>query len=227
MKNGLFLFLFLALIFWGFKNHQEKKNIAISYKHPIEHAIAQKKSFVFLIYAYNQGPWIQKTLQSVFEQDFDHFRVIFIDDGSKDDTYNQAVSFIVENNQAEKSLIIRNQDKIGYSSCLNQIIKTLLEQEIVIPIQAKDWLCADFCLTHLNSIFQDPNIWMVKTKAVTYPWYKTENLGLQAFYAGASKAKKTDTPFFQKEFNNELVDVLDNQTAYLEEILLIINESGN
>lgn len=226
MKNLGFLFIFGVLIFWGFKNHQEEKKTITYYKQISEDVALQKKSFVLLVYAYNQGPWVQKALESIFEQDYEHFRVIFIDDGSKDDTYSQAVSFIVDNNQSEKSLIIRNPEKIGYSSCLNQIVKTLLDQEVVIPIQAKDWLCANFCLSYLNATFQNPNIWMVTANAISYPWYKPEKEGLHAFYAGASKAKKNDTPFFNKNINQEFVDIDDSQVANLEEIFLIINESG-
>ena len=62
-------------------------------------SVSEHKSFAIVIYAHNQALWCERTLRSVFEQDYDHYRILVIDDGSLDGTKEKAQQFIADNNR--------------------------------------------------------------------------------------------------------------------------------
>lgn len=73
--------------------------------------------FSVLIPAYNAAPFIEFTLQSVYQQTFSDFEIIVIDDGSVDKTYQ------ILKAQTDKRLKIVRQDNVGVSLTRNRAIK--------------------------------------------------------------------------------------------------------
>lgn len=216
------IFLFLGAIVLGYRSYKSQATLTNFYEKKNENISPQNKSFTFVLYAYNQASWVQRALASIFEQDYENFRIILIDDGSKDETYNQALSYILENNQVDKTLIIRNPEKIGYDSCLSQVLKTILDQEIVIPMQAKDFLSSSQVLTTLHNIFQDPEIWMVKAQSLIYPEYKKTEDGLKVFYSGAMHSKRNKLI----DSLEELFDENHENLAVIPDVLFLENQAG-
>ncbi len=45
-----------------------------------------EKPFVFIIASYNNSEWYKNNLDSVFAQDYENYRIIYIDDASPDGT---------------------------------------------------------------------------------------------------------------------------------------------
>ncbi len=134
--------------------------------------LTEHKSFAVVIYAYNQSLWCQRALRSVFEQDFDYYRVIFIDDGSTDGTSEIAQQFIVDNHQDHRVIVIRNEQHLGPVACLYRAIDSCLDKEIIIPLDAKDWLAHSMTLTRQNAIYQNPDVWMTFGQSIQYPSYE-------------------------------------------------------
>jgi len=58
---------------------------------------------VILICSYNNEPWIEKNLDSVFCQQYENFRVIIVDDASTDKTLQKYKEYIHNHNLEKKS----------------------------------------------------------------------------------------------------------------------------
>ncbi len=182
-KISVFLCLIFAL-FWGLKTGKklpiESSPLLDS---RIEFPLKERKTFVFIVYAYNQAEWVERSLRSIFEQEYDYYRIVFIDDGSKDFTFETAQSFVAENNQEEKTLFVHNEEKLGMIPCLHKVIQGLLDQEIAIPLLAKNWLSHDGALTRMNEIYQNPDVWLASSSGIEFPSYAMQPSGIDSFYA--------------------------------------------
>jgi len=161
-----------------------------------EFPLTEYKTFAIIVYACNQASWCEKALRSLFEQDYDHYRVVLIDDASNDGTFEKTQDYIVENNQEHRVILIRNETRIGPIGSLYRAIGSCLDREIALPLDAKDWLAHPGVLTRLNRIYQNPEVWFACGQGIQYPSYSTiEPLNLNAacsFYAGLMKQIRLD-----------------------------------
>lgn len=148
-----------------------------------EFPVVEHKSFVIVVYAHNQALWCERALRSIFEQDYDHYRVVLIDDGSTDGTAEVAKQFIIDNNQSEKVVLLRNQTKLGRIASLSPVVEACLDREIVVPLDAKDWLSSPMTLNQLNGAYQNPDVWVAFGQAIDYPSYKIGEAMQISYYA--------------------------------------------
>lgn len=140
-----------------------------------EFPVSEYKTFAVVIYAYNQAEWCERALRSIVSQDYENFRVFFIDDASSDDTLKTAKSFILETNQGHRVTVIHNDSHLGEACALYRVIDSLLDKEIVVPIQGKDWFAHSGFLNTLNRAYQNPEIWLTFSRSIVYPTYQTQD----------------------------------------------------
>lgn len=185
----LILLLFVAIFgFWFGKTKESQETHLVESQ---EFPLREHKSFVIVLYAHNQSLWCKGALRSIFEQNYDHYRVIMIDDASIDDTEKIAKNFILENNQDEKVIFIRNENYLGAVASLYRVIDNCLDREIIIPLDAKDWFTTPHVLTRLNALYQNPEVWMATSWALEYPAYRiVEEDGPVCYYAALFKEIK-------------------------------------
>jgi len=152
-----------------------------------EFPLAEHKSFVVVLYAQNQALWCERALRSIFEQDYDHYRVIVIDDGSTDGTADLAKRFVLDNNQAEKVILIHNETTLGQPASLYRAIDGCLDREIIVSLDAKDWFLSPGVLARLNKIYQNPDVWLTMAESLDYPSYEANPNGPISYYAALFK----------------------------------------
>ncbi|HSX37972.1 MAG TPA: glycosyltransferase family A protein [Chlamydiales bacterium] len=177
MKIFYFISLLAALLcgYWMGKEPrpQKEKMVLQDTPHPeIDFPLQEEKSFVLVIYAYKNGTSLERALKSIFEQDYENFRVIFYDDHSEDGTFENVQSFVLENKQEHRVILIKNPERIGPIACLYRATTYLQNKEIVIPLDVKDWLAHSMVLSHLNAVYQNPDVWLTTGCALLYPSYE-------------------------------------------------------
>lgn len=195
-----------------------------------EFPLVEHRSFAVVIYAYNQSLWVERSLRSVFEQDYDHYRVLFIDDGSTDGTFEKAQQYILDNHQDEKAILIRNESRMGEVACLYRAVDTCLDKEVVLPLQAKDWLSCPFVLQKLNLAYQNPDVWVAVGQGIDYPSYEIKEGSLTSFYAALFKQIQLPD-FFKKgrfaahrdAYWRPIVDLAGGRIRQLKEPLSFLN----
>lgn len=204
----MLLFLVALAGFWLGQSPQVPKRALTKVQPEKEFPVSEHKSFVVVIYAYNQEAWCVRALRSVFEQDYDHYRVIVIDDASIDKTEEKAKQFVLDNNQDEKVILIRNETHLGPVASLYRAIDSCLDREIVIPLNGKDWLSAPTVLNRLNIAYQNPDVWLAQGQSIEYPSYAIREEGQISYYAALFKQLRLKDLFARGHF-------VSNPEAYL------------
>jgi len=137
--------------------------------------VIEKKSFTIVLVAHNAVSWCEQALRSVFEQDYERYRVVFVDDGSVDGTLEKAQQFIVNNKQDYRVIAIRNDSPLGPIGSLYRAAEHCQDSEILIPLAGQDWFVHDGVLSRLNQIFQNPDVWVAFGQSIDYPTYRTQS----------------------------------------------------
>ena len=117
--------------------------------------MSNETSFVFLIPAYNCEKIINQTLFSIFAQSYKKWRVILIDDLSTDNTLSKARDLVESLGCREKFNFIRRKEKYGEVRNTVEEIQWIEDDEVVVRLDAGDWLTDSDTLYYLNSVYTE------------------------------------------------------------------------
>ncbi len=125
-----------------------------------------ERSLVVILCTRNVSEWIEKTLSSIYQQDYTNYHVICIDDASTDDTANKIKRFIHEHDWHEKCTFIANERRVRKLVNLYNAVHMCADTDIIVQLDGDDWFANDQVLRIVNERYEDPDIWM------TYGQYK-------------------------------------------------------
>lgn len=159
----------------------------------------EEKAMVVVIPSYNNLQWLQNNLNSVLTQDYANFRVIYIDDCSRDGTgaavdeylsskevphqlirfddrltksHTEAVeAFSREiNNLPSKFILVQNVNRCGAMSNLYRAIHSCQDAEIIVTLDGDDWFKHEQVLSELNEVYSSREVWFTHGCLMEYPW---------------------------------------------------------
>jgi glycosyltransferase involved in cell wall biosynthesis len=209
--------------FWRFFHSPSGDHINFSYVTPrlgmekspqteLYNALSEQKPFVFVIYAHNALHECERMLRSIFAQEYDRYRVVWVDDASSDASWAKVEQFIIDNHQDQKTILIRSEERVGPVGALYRAAAALSAQEILIPLDAKDWLTRRDLLQELNRAYQDPHLWALVAPALMYPSYVVKPDGFVSFYLSLFRQLRLEDLFARGSF-------LDSPRAYVQPIV--------
>ena len=151
---------------------EEKVRFFFAKKPTIKHyPVTEHKPFVFIIPSYNNQEWVDKNLRSIFEQKYDNYRIIYIDDASNDDTLHRAKALVAQYKQEHRVQIVHNETNRGAAENIYRAGRSCADREIIVLCDGDDWLSHDAVLQRLNEIYADENIWATYGSYIDYPSY--------------------------------------------------------
>jgi glycosyltransferase involved in cell wall biosynthesis len=127
------------------------------------------KRMVIVIPSYNNRQWYRQNLRSLCAQKYDHFRAIYVDDGSTDQTGALVEQFLADQAVGPRIQVIRNPVRVGALENLYRSIHACDDQEIVILLDGDDWLAHSRVLQILNTVYADPDCWMTYGQYASWP----------------------------------------------------------
>ncbi|PIS01540.1 MAG: hypothetical protein COT84_01850 [Chlamydiae bacterium CG10_big_fil_rev_8_21_14_0_10_35_9] len=137
--------------------------------------IIKNQKFVVVIPSYNNEKWYKKNLSSVFSQNYDDYRVIYVDDASSDHTYEKVKDFVEKEKKQGKVTLIRNTQNKGAMENLFHMIHSCEDSEIIVSLDGDDWFAHDEVLSELNKVYANPDVWLTYGQNIIYPQFeKTE-----------------------------------------------------
>jgi glycosyltransferase involved in cell wall biosynthesis len=199
----------------------------------------KETQFVFLIPAYNCKDEISQTLFSIFAQSYKNWRVILIDDMSTDKTAEAAIELVESLGCREKFNFVRREEKYGEVRNTVEEIEWIDDDEVVVRLDAGDWLTENDCLYMLNEIYKEYDAavcwtghrWAYTTYGIStqlnlepdqsiydHPWVTSH---LKTFRAKALK-KVNKKNFFDDEGN--WIMIACDQAVFLPMMHLAIKE---
>ncbi len=128
-----------------------------------------EKPMVVIIASYNNIQWYERNLSSVFSQDYTNYRVIYVDDVSKDGTADAVEKYVKEKNQGHRFQLCRNDDRVGAMANLYGAIHTCSNKEIAVLLDGDDWLSRNDVLKQLNTVYSSGEVWYTHGRMIEYP----------------------------------------------------------
>ncbi len=128
-----------------------------------------KNEFVVIIPSYNNKDWYIKNLDSVFEQDYPFFEVIYIDDCSSDGTADLVAQYIKEKGQEYRTTLIRNKKRLYHLANRYRPNYLVPNHKIIVELDGDDWYADPGVLSFLNEIYADPEVWLTYGQFQRYP----------------------------------------------------------
>lgn len=213
------------------------------------------KQFVIVIPSYNNKKWYERNLQSVLSQNYPHFRVIYTDDCSPDETGNLVEAYLASHDFDEKVSLIKNNTRCGALHNLYTMIHNCDDNDIIVTLDGDDWLPDNDVLTRLNEAYAN-EVWLtygqfelhpshIKGWASAMPDYIVENNAfrdfqhlpthLRTFYAWLFKKIKLEDLLYSGSFYQmtwdmammfPMIEMAAERHQFISEIMYIYNEEN-
>ncbi len=119
-----------------------------------------QKPIVIIIPSYNNINWYQKNIDSVLSQKYENYRVIYIDDCSKDGMSDIVPAYIKEHDVANRWIYIRNPENKGALYNLYYAIYACPDDAIIVTLDGDDWFKHEHVLERVNLEYADESVWM-------------------------------------------------------------------
>ena len=126
-------------------------------------------NFVIIVPGYKTSEWVEKNIQSILDQTYTNYRVIFIDDCSPDDSFEKASKILDGNDKRSKFTLIKNTERVGALQNLYDTINSCADDDIIITLDGDDWFANQNVLDKLASTYKDPNVWLTYGQFICYP----------------------------------------------------------
>ncbi|MES2272956.1 MAG: glycosyltransferase family A protein [Chlamydiota bacterium] len=132
----------------------------------------RNKPFTIIAVGVNNGATVEKTLASVFAQNYENYRLIYIDDASDDGSFEAARGFIQNSPHLHRVEFIRNEERSGFLASLTYGVRTCSDHEIIVVLEGSDWLAHEWVLQRLNAYYADPELWITYGNDRNFPTFQ-------------------------------------------------------
>ncbi len=214
----------------------------------------EEKPMVVVVPSYNNAKLYKWNLDSLCFQNYDNYRIVYIDDCSPDGTGDLVRAYIDEHNLQGKVTLIRNEVNKGALYNLYNVIHQCDDDAIIVTVDGDDKLAHNNVLKRVNSEYQDPNVWMTYGQHESYPngkkgfcrhihpaviqkqayrevdWVTSH---LRTFYAGLFKKIKLKDLLYEHElfrvtwdmaFLFPMLEMAKGKWRFIPEVLYVYNE---
>lgn len=119
-----------------------------------------EKQIVVIIPSYNNAQWCKGNLSSIFSQDYNNYRVIYIDDCSTDKTPDLVEYLVKKLDQKHRFTLIRNKKRCGALANLYYTIRSCDDDAIIVTVDGDDKLHNNNVLKKINEVYSTQNVWL-------------------------------------------------------------------
>ncbi|MCP5509402.1 MAG: glycosyltransferase family 2 protein [Chlamydiales bacterium] len=195
LRKVLLFFLILVLPAFIFKEYHVLKSARESYVSkpaPVEKRLDIKHAFVFVMIVEGNTDFFAKTCNSIFTQNYDHYRVVIVDNGSTDGSFGALQSYLYKKHSYRKNITLcQHLHRLPYAKVIKEVLKECKDDEIVILLDPSDWLAHQNVLTSLNEAYADPEVWLTYPGSLEYPSYRKTALHVSGMKVHARKPYRT------------------------------------
>lgn len=128
----------------------------------------KRHPFVVVIPSYNNINYYKKNLDSVRQQLYKNYRIIYIDDNSSDNTGN-AVERYIHDNKLTNITFIKNNTRLGALANQYRALQLCNDDEIVIHLDGDDWFAHSKVLQRINHEYCSKDIWLTYGQFRNWP----------------------------------------------------------
>lgn len=160
-----------------------------------KYSLREELPITVVIYAYNTSDWLSFNLDSAFDQEYTNYHIVYIDDASTDNTSKKVRHYLKNKNSKIKFDLITLTEHQGKLKSLYSAVTTCHDEEIVILLDACDWLANKYVLNRICKEYSEHDTWVTFGTATSEP--KSCNIGVRN---GKVPQEIVDTQQFRKIF---------------------------
>ena len=138
----------------------------------VEQHYVLDNSFVFITPSYNNEKYYERNLNSVLNQTYKKWRMIYIDDASTDKTHDLVTKYIEKHNLKDKITLIRHSKNMKQAYGRYHAFQKTKDNEIICFLDGDDWLYDNNVLGKINTEYQTSDI---KITCGSYVKYENES----------------------------------------------------
>jgi len=152
-------------------------------KLPLIHAQYDEKQIIVISAGYNNVFFYKEMLDSIVNQNYKNWQLIYIDDKSTDGTPDLIEQYLAEKPEfAKKITLIKNETHNG-SAIENQYyaIHECPQKAIIVILDGDDKFAHNNVFSHINKVYSESEVWL------TYGQYREEPSGKKGFCCAMPK----------------------------------------
>jgi glycosyltransferase involved in cell wall biosynthesis len=123
---------------------------------------------VIIIPSYNNIAWYKQNLASACFQNYDNYRIIYIDDVSTDGTRQAVQAFIAEHNLGDRVTLMCNTHNRGALANIYDAVHSCADHEIIVLLDGDDAFKHNRVLQIINAAYDD-DIWLTYGQFERFP----------------------------------------------------------
>ena len=121
--------------------------------------------FIIITPSYNNEDWVETYYESIVEQTYYNYKVIYFDDNSTDNT-GREIQRLSKGN--EKFVYIRNTANRGAAQNYMSGFEYAEDNDIILNLDGDDWFPTSRVLERLNNTYNLYDYWMSYGKMLVY-----------------------------------------------------------
>ena len=130
-----------------------------------------QKPMVIIIPSYNNAVWYKRNLDSIFMQHYENYRIIYVNDASRDETDSLVQNYIVLNHQTHRVTYINNPERKGCPLANIWYALSLCKpEEIAMILDGDDWFANENVLAFINDVYKDQDVWLTYGQFAVFPF---------------------------------------------------------
>lgn len=138
-----------------------------------------EQPLVIVIPSYNNAAWIERTLNSVFSQEYSNYRVVYLDDCSTDESVEIIERYIRDNHLEGKIILVKNDRRWRKLRNLYLAIhRYCADEEVVVTLDCDDFLAHPGVFKLINEFYSDPDVWFMYGGDEPYPKVEAARWGI-------------------------------------------------
>lgn len=136
---------------------------------PVPMNAKNERHIVVVTASYNNAEYFIKNLASVFDQKYENYHLIYVNDCSQDNTSQLVTSYVAQRGMQDKVLYINNVDHRYALANQYRAAHLCKPTDIIVILDGDDWLAASDIFSYLNEVYSDPNVWTTYGQFIQYP----------------------------------------------------------
>lgn len=128
-----------------------------------------EKPIVIVTASYKNAEWYKKNLDSVFDQNYTNWHLIYMDDCSPDGTGELVKAYVKERGFEDKVTVVCNKIRRKAMANLYTAIYMCAPQDIVVILDGDDWLAFPDVLKEVNFMYSTYDVWLTYGQFKEYP----------------------------------------------------------
>jgi FkbM family methyltransferase len=123
--------------------------------------------FKVIVTSFNNADWVETNIESIQQQTYKNYQVLFVDDASVDNTYNIAEGLVDGDSRFK---LIKHKVNMSKAYSFATYIPNFTEdQDVVLFLDGDDWIAYNDVFAKIATVYATFGCWVAYTKLISYP----------------------------------------------------------